>query len=78
VVAGGKRRVLAFYFSMLMMFAFITIKNGLVPLIEGLCAQILYFGLRLSVVCVHIFCISFPEEKICQRKKKLVQDLFPP
>jgi len=30
------------------------------------------------VVCVHIFCFSFPEEKICWRKKQLVQDLTPP
>jgi len=26
-----------------MMIAFTTIKSGIVPLIEGLCAQILYF-----------------------------------
>ena len=30
------------------------------------------------MVCVHIFCFSFPEEKICWRKKQLVQDLTPP
>ena len=34
--------------------------------------------LRLSVVGVHIFCFSFSEGKICQRKKQLVQDLIPP
>jgi len=28
---------------MMMMIAFITMKSGLVSLIEGLCAQILYF-----------------------------------
>jgi len=28
----------------MMMIAFITIKNSLVPLIEGLCAQILQYG----------------------------------
>ena len=49
----------------MMMIAFITINSGLVPLIEGLCAQILYLGLRLLVVFVHIFCSSFSEEKIC-------------
>jgi len=27
----------------MMMMAFITIKSGLVPLIEGLCAEIYYF-----------------------------------
>ena len=48
----------------MMMIAFITIKSSLVPLIEGLCAQI-YFGFEISVVCVHIFCFSFSEEKIC-------------
>jgi len=48
----------------MMMIAFITIKSSLVPLIEGLCAQI-YFRFEISVVCVHIFCFSFSEEKIC-------------
>jgi len=32
----------------MMMIAFITIKSGLVPLIEGLCAQILYF--RIGII----------------------------
>jgi len=50
--------------QMMMMIAFITIKSSLVPLIEGLCAQI-YFRFEISVVCVHIFCFSFSEEKIC-------------
>jgi len=48
----------------MMMIAFITVKSSLVPLIEGLCAQI-YFRFEISVVCVHIFCFSFSEEKIC-------------
>ena len=62
-----------------MMIAFITINIGLVPMIEGLSAQIIYIlFLRLSVVCVHIFCFSFSMEKTCQRKKHLVQDLIPP
>ena len=39
----------------MIMIAFITIKSGLVPLIEGLCAQILYLDWKLSVVCAHIF-----------------------
>ena len=30
-----------------MMIAFITISSGLVPLIEGLCAQILYFRFEI-------------------------------
>jgi len=29
------------------------------------------------VVCVHIFCFSFSEGKICLRNKQLVQDLIP-
>ena len=33
----------------MMMIAFITIKSSLVPLIEGLCAQI-YFRFEISVV----------------------------
>ena len=51
----------------MMMIAFITIKSGLVPLIEGLCAQLesIILDLRLLVVCVHILCFSFSEEKIC-------------
>jgi len=44
--------------------AFITVRSSLVPLIEGLCAQI-YFRFEISVVCVHIFYFSFSEEKIC-------------
>jgi len=48
----------------MMMIAFITVRSSLVPLIEGLCAQI-YFRFEISVVCVHIFCFSFSEEKIC-------------
>ena len=49
-----------------MMIAFITVRSSLVPLIEGLCAQI-YFRFEKSVVCVHIFCFSF-------RKKKYVKE----
>jgi len=48
----------------MMMIAFITVRSSLVPLIDGLCAQI-YFRFEISVVCVHIFCFSFSEEKIC-------------
>jgi len=44
--------------------AFITVRSSLVPLIEGLCAQI-YFRFEISVVCIHIFYFSFSEEKIC-------------
>ena len=47
--------------QVMMMIAFITVRSSLVPLIEGLCAQI-YFRFEISVVCVHIFCFSFSEE----------------
>ena len=36
--------------SQMMMIALITINSGLVPLIEGLCAQILY--LRFEIHCI--------------------------
>jgi len=48
----------------LMMIAFITIKSSLVPLIEGLCAQI-YFRFEISVVCSHLLLFVFVKEKIC-------------
>jgi len=34
--------------------------------------------MRLSVVCVHIFCFFFSEEKIWLKKEQLVQDIIPP
>ena len=43
--------------SVIMTIAFITINSGLVPLIEGLCAQILYFRCDIiggSHVCIDI------------------------
>ena len=49
---------------MLMMIAFITIKSSLVPLIEGLCAQI-YFRFKISVVCSHLLLFFFVKEKTC-------------
>jgi len=42
----------------MMMIAFITIKSSLVPLIEGLCAQI-YFRFEISVVCSHLLLFFF-------------------
>jgi len=47
------------------MIALITLNSGLVPLIEGLCAHILDVRLQIIGVCVHIFCFSFSEEKLC-------------
>ena len=48
----------------MMMIAFITIQSSLVPLIEGLCAQI-YFRFEISVVCSHLLLFFFVKEKIC-------------
>ena len=48
----------------MMMIAFITMKSSLVPLIEGLCAQI-YFRFEISVVCSHLFLFFFVKEKTC-------------
>jgi len=47
---------------LLMMIAFITIKSSLVPLIEGLCAQI-YFRFEISLVCSHLLLFFFVKEK---------------
>ena len=53
----------------MMMIAFITINSGLVPLIEGLCAQILYFrfdiigGLRS-----HLLLFFFGRENLLEKK----------
>ena len=49
---------------LMMMIAFITVKSSLVPLIEGLCAQI-YFRFEISVVCSHLLLFFFVKEKIC-------------
>jgi len=49
---------------MMMMIAFITIKSSLVPLIEGLCAQI-YFRFEISAVCSPFLLFFFVREKIC-------------
>jgi len=48
----------------MMMIAFITIKSSLVPLIEGLCAQI-YFRFETLVVCSHLLIFFFVKEKTC-------------
>ena len=50
--------------GLMMMIAFITIKSSLVPLIEGLCAQI-YFRFEISVVCSHLLLFFFVKEKTC-------------
>ena len=50
--------------DVMMMIAFITTQSSLVPLIEGLCAQI-YFRFEISVVCSHLLLFSFVKEKTC-------------
>jgi len=49
---------------LMMMIAFITIKSSLVPLIEGLCAQI-YLRFEILVVCSHLLLFFFVKEKTC-------------
>jgi len=47
-------------------FFLITINSGLLPLFEVYALKILIIkDLRLSVVCVHIICLSFLEDQIC-------------
>jgi len=58
----------------MMMIDFIIIQSGLVPLIGGLCAKI-YF--RFEIIDDFAFLLFFLEEKICQRKKRIVQDIIP-
>jgi len=55
---------LTFEERVMMMIAFITIKSSLVPLIEGLCAQI-YFRFEISVVCSHVLLFFCVKEKTC-------------
>ena len=50
--------------AVMMMIAFITIKSSLVPLIEGLCAQI-YFRFEISVVCSRLLLFFFVKRKTC-------------
>jgi len=58
------------------MIAFITIKINLVPLIEGLCAQIC-FRFEISVVCSHLLLFFFVETKnVLKENKKAVSPDF--
>jgi len=62
----------------LMMIIFITTQSSLVPLIEGLCAQI-YFRLEISVsLRSHLFPFLFWKQKYVKHEKELVQDLILP
>ena len=55
--------------TLMMMIAFITVNSGLVPLMEGLCAQILYFrpeiigGLRS-----HLLLFFFGRKNVLKKK----------
>ena len=53
----------------MMMIAFIIIKSSLVPLIEGLCAQI-YFRFEISVVLLTSSSFIFCERKNMLKKNK--------
>jgi len=48
-----------------MMIAFITINSGLVPLIEGLCAQILCSRFEIIGGLRSTFAFLFRKKKIC-------------
>jgi len=55
--------------GMMMMIAFITINSGLVPLIEGLCAQILYFRFEIiSSSRSHLWLFFFGRKNILKEK----------
>jgi len=53
----------------MMMTAFITIKSSLVPLIEGLCAQI-YFKFEISVGLITSSSLLFCERKNVLKENK--------
>jgi len=61
--------------NLMMMIAFITINSGLVPLIEGLCAQILYFRFEIiGGLRSHLLFFFFERKNIF--KKKAVSPRF--
>ena len=64
-------------FTFMMMIAFITIKSSLVPLIEGLCAQI-YFRFQISVVLLTSSSFLFCEGRnvLKENKKAVSADFF--
>jgi len=63
--------------TMMMMIVFIDINSGLVPLIEGLCAQIYYFTLEIiGGFCSHLLLFFFGRKYIL--KKKAVSPRFHP
>jgi len=63
----------------MMLIVFITINNGLVPLIEGLCAQILHFRFEIiGGLRSHLLLFFFGRKYMFKKRKRLVQDLIPP
>jgi len=60
-----------------MMIAFITKKSGLVPLIEGLCAQICYFRFEIIGGLRSHLLVFFFERKILIRKKAVSPKFHP-
>jgi len=64
------------FFTYMMMIAFITIKRSLVPLIEGLCAQI-FFRFEIPVVCSHLLLFFFVKEyNMLKENKKAVSPVL--
>jgi len=54
----------------MMMIAFIILNSGVVPLIEGLCAQILYFRFEIiGGLRSHIFAFLFRKKKYVKGKR---------
>jgi hypothetical protein len=54
---------------MMMMIAFITMNSGLVPLIEGLCAQMLFS--RFEILCglrSHLLLFFFERKNMSEKK----------
>jgi len=61
----------------MMMIAFVTTNSGLVPLIEGLCAQILYSRFEIiGGLRSHLLLFFFGRK--CLLKKKAVSPRFHP
>ena len=55
--------------SVIMTIAFITINSGLVPLIVGVCAQILYFGFEIiGGLRSHLLLVLFGRKNVSKEK----------
>jgi len=53
----------------MMMIAFTTINSGLVPLIEGLCAQNYYCTFEIiNSLCIHLLLFFFERENMLKEK----------